>query len=490
MGIIRRSQSIFNNPSLNGFDSITTGIVVDTNDPMEQGRVKVACKSLGDSLPNEDTFDKSDIPWCNVIDFTGGVTSIGELGPEQEPVDGLITFGEIKQIPENGTAIVACLEGNVNYRVVLGVLHPHLTKNGLPSGRYKIKDDGTLDGPLTIDGEPLEPLYSIIREAFDTTGHEWITRGVVLGPYAISDKLANDIDSSFADQKNITLNILGTSVTIPNGYYRGGSSGWGIVSKGQHFIYMDDRPESSKIIIRTTLGRQVILDDTNERIYISTPYGKNFIEMDDGGNVDIYSETRVSISGTEDINLSSEGNVRIFGQEGVHISSLEDVRLTSARHHIQTEEYVANGITYSSRYDDYTITSEKYGVEASEAAIVANGAFLELSGEAKLISSGITHIDGSLVYIAPPSPPPPPSGVSLNLDAAFAYNVNRSPFNMNSEGRNWSRSSLDPNKTDNDQNMNVVTLTSYNDMEFPYSDNRSNKSDLGNVYKRGTHWKR
>src|SRR5699024_7219503 len=108
----------------------------------------------------------------------------------------------------------------------IGILHPHLTKNGLPSGRYKIDEEGRLDGPLTIDNEPLEPIYSILREAFDTEGHEWITRGAVLGPYALSSKIANDIDGTFADEKTITIQLDGGSVTIPNGYYRGGASGW------------------------------------------------------------------------------------------------------------------------------------------------------------------------------------------------------------------------------------------------------------------------
>jgi hypothetical protein len=104
---------------------------------------------------------------------------------------------------------------------------------------------------------------------------------------------------------------------------------------------MSDVDEYCRIRLKTTEGSQIIFDDTNERIYISTAQGKNWVELDEGnGKVYIYSDSKVSIRSKNDINLYSDENINIVANKRVNIKSetravnieaLHDIRLLSTQ---------------------------------------------------------------------------------------------------------------------------------------------------------------
>jgi hypothetical protein len=73
---------------------------------------------------------------------------------------------------------------------------------------------------------------------------------------------------------------------------------------------MDDRPFNSRIKIRTSGGSQIILDDTNERMYLSTGEGESYLELDNKGNIDMYSGNRLSVHAEKDLNFSAGESIR------------------------------------------------------------------------------------------------------------------------------------------------------------------------------------
>jgi hypothetical protein len=92
---------------------------------------------------------------------------------------------------------------------------------------------------------------------------------------------------------------------------------------------MDDRQENCRVRWRTTAGHQIILDDTNERIYIQTAKGRNWIEMDQAGNIDVYTSNKVSIRSRKEINLTSDDTIRMHAAKGIHMYSGGDIRMQS-----------------------------------------------------------------------------------------------------------------------------------------------------------------
>src|ERR1035437_2796747 len=70
-----------------------------------------------------------------------------------------------------------------------------------------------------------------------------------------------------------------------------------LTSPGRHFISFQDIDEFCRTRWKTTEGTQIIMDDTNERIYISTARGRNWMEIDEGsGKIYFYTAAKFNRS--------------------------------------------------------------------------------------------------------------------------------------------------------------------------------------------------
>jgi uncharacterized protein (DUF2345 family) len=119
---------------------------------------------------------------------------------------------------------------------------------------------------------------------------------------------------------------------------------------GKHYMVFSDVDEYCRIRIRTTEGHQMIFDDTNERIYISTAKGRNWIELDESnGKVYLYSDSKVSIRGKNDINLYSDENINIVANKRVNIRSEERAVCLNAKHDIRLVSTDADIMATASR---------------------------------------------------------------------------------------------------------------------------------------------
>lgn len=500
------------------YHGITLGTVVDIGDKQEQNRLRVSCPGLGDAPYSSPNFVLEDIPWARIVDETGGASVSFESGPNGDLTSGLMGHGTVNQIQMFSTAVIACLDGDPSFRVVLGVISPQLIKNTLPVGRYLITDDGTLDGPFTESGTPVQPLFNNLEQAYDKTSYEWLSRGADFQAAVLSNNIAKALMETASDDKELQITLPdGTTITLNQGYDDNKGTVYSKTTPGMHSFSMDDRAQNCRVRMKTTTGRQVLLDDTNERIFVSTPKNRNWVEMDDNGNFDFFSNTRLSIYGANDVNVSSSGHLRLYGKQGVHILSDVDVRIATPTLNLQTgatawnnsgtfdvASSTLNVSTDNMNVDtsSFYVSAESYKVLATEALVTATTLSLVGSSEATLSSattahvySPIVNIGGGLIFANSASSPAVPgvevSPETITLETAtYAYSTNRVPFNYNDSLQMWSRSSLDPSVTDNDDQSNVNDFLNYDNMEFDYLDPRSNIVDLGLTYQRNKHWKR
>jgi hypothetical protein len=84
---------------------------------------------------------------------------------------------------------------------------------------------------------------------------------------------------------------------------------------------MDDRPFNSRVRLKTTAGHQILLDDTNERIYISTGKGKTWLELDEDGHIQIYGESKISIASGKDLCLSAKDNIHMKAGGNIYLET-------------------------------------------------------------------------------------------------------------------------------------------------------------------------
>lgn len=386
--------------------NLTIGVVVDTNDPQQMGRVRAVCTALGDPQdPNE--YKLEDIPWAQYCSPFGGMIENAPRGPNGEQTEGGVAYGWWNPPRVGAQVLVTCIDGDPQYRIYMGCLFGQFTPHTMPHGRhsYNIPVEGstTLDGPLSSGEQNIQPLYDNQTEAFvDRESIEWATRGA-------------DYSASALDPQNVLTSLSQNSddkdhnVNLPNGEQRTRREGYALdrinrqrlyettgnrydnqvhswTSPGFHAISMDDRPENCRMRFRTSTGHQVILDDTNERIYLSTAEGKNWIEMDQKGNLDIYGEQKISLHSDSDVNIDAS-NIRLTG-ENIHLNASNELRLTSGND-LHTKSSNGNLRFYAGQ----SLFTESV---QSTNMLTSSGDFLLTSGGSLgITSTGETTIDCS-----------------------------------------------------------------------------------------------
>ena len=334
------------------YDFITVGTVVDTNDPQQMGRLRIACPAWGDGAAGDLTDDAiQHIPWAMYASPLGGITNFGTKGPEDGEFNGttgVVTYG-MWAIPKiNAQVLVACIDGQPGLRIWLGCLYYQHTPHTMPHGKFTTSSPdypGAPAGPLTHDDTIIQPLYTNYYTAFaeDHTSVEWQTRGADYTVAAVDATLKDISQIKTPDDKDTKLNDdfnyrqgyalsrlepdKPTTTTTKN--FDSQVYSW--TTPGFHAFSMDDRVENCRMRFRTSAGHQVILDDTNERIYIMTAQGKNWVQIDQDGTIDIFAEAKISVRSKDDINFTSDKSIRMHGKEGIHMYSDGNINVESKK---------------------------------------------------------------------------------------------------------------------------------------------------------------
>jgi hypothetical protein len=322
----------------NSARSLTLGLVVNTDDPLEEGRLQIFCPAL-----NDNPKKIQHLPWCAYVTPFGGsinnknfTRGVGDGIPVSE---GAIHYGFWGVADLGAHVLVGCIDGDTRRRFWIGCIPEHQETHTQFNGRFDWSaKNGTPDGPLTSSKGEIQPLYDNWTKAFtDRTSSEWKSRGADYQVSAISvdgngspSKVKGDeyLDESYQGMSSHEKDEWVAAILGAHGYDWSGYKGvgafkasrvFGMSTPGFHSFSMDDRPFNSRIKFRTASGHLFLMDDTNERIYLMTNRGKSWVEMDSNGNIDVFSENRVSIASASDINLTTQGSIRMHAAESIHM---------------------------------------------------------------------------------------------------------------------------------------------------------------------------
>ena len=101
---------------------------------------------------------------------------------------------------------------------------------------------------------------------------------------------------------------------------------------GGHQFVMDDGTTEGLdqfIRIRTSKGNMILLDDTNEQIYIVNAGGTAWIEMTPTGRIDIYTDNDFSVRSKGDINFHTEKDFNLHARGKIQVRSEQTTTLES-----------------------------------------------------------------------------------------------------------------------------------------------------------------
>ena len=290
---------------------LVEGVVVDTSDPQEMGRMKVWCPAVDGDSPTIET-----LPWVLYVSPLAGQAHDYPAGGTGGKSTGPVSYGFFA-VPKIGAQVlVAFLYGDFNQRVYMGSFFRDHGNRSLPAGRNAEGAAATSDS-----FDPIEPTKSNLNAQFQGKLSDSIaqTRGVYERQVAQA-----------ADQKTNTEGYMDRVVEA-------GEEGAGsldpqtycITTPGRHSIIMQDHPKFARLRIKTAEGHQIIFDDANERIYVSTAHGKTWLELDQDGHVHLYGAESISMSAGGDFNLQALGNVNISAGKNLNLNAGGHGRLSA-----------------------------------------------------------------------------------------------------------------------------------------------------------------
>jgi len=326
---------------VNILNGVYVGVVTDTADAIYTGRIKVKFPEFGaEDTPRYVLLITPFGGYTNPKDSSGDPTQYGS--DESSESGSPKSYGMWPQPPATGTEVLVAFttRHQVGYLIgsAIGIDRNHM-----------------------MGGKASALNYS--------------QQGTVL---PVSEK--NPYDATDADTKptdpNSSQNLLNQG--LENDFVRGHSMSsarrespsrvFGITTADGHTISMDDgdaQSNSKNIRVRTKGGAQVLMDDTNQTVFIINHKGNAYIEMDGEGKIDVYSQKDISYHCEGDFNLHAKGNINMQADNGVQIKSTG-----------------ADGVKVEATAGDYDLyTAKDFKFEAGvNGNVIAAGNYKEQAG--------------------------------------------------------------------------------------------------------------
>lgn len=383
------------------YSTFVDGLVVDTNDPQQMGRVKVWCPAV-DGENNK----PENLPWARYISPFAG-QAIDYPAGSGSVAPGPVSYG-FWAIPKQGaTVVIGFLYGDRNLRFYLGSFFPDHGNRSLPAGR-----NAAGGAPTSDSFETVEPTNASLQQQFN--GNLSASQAKTRGAYerqvaqALTDK-----DGTEGYQQSLTETGGSTKQLDPQTYC--------ITTPGRHALIMQDHPETGRVRIKTAEGHQVILDDANERIYVSTAKGNTWLELDQDGHVHIYAGADISMSTAGDFNVSAKGNVNIQAGGNINLDATGHAYLSAC-----------SDIALSSDGTFYATSSADMHLKAGGASNITSGSTIELNGGGSIHqTAGAIHLNGPSAVVATEAPCATPPSIVPNHEPWTR------PASALARGKNW-----------------------------------------------------
>ncbi len=292
---------------------IVEGIVLDTSDPDQMGRCKIWIPAVDGEL-----YSKDELPWAEYASpFNGQVTDY-RSGRQNLTTMGPVSYG-FWSIPKIGSQVlVFFLNGDPNRRLYFASYFGLHCNRSLPDGRNINRPAKGGSGRFSDTYEPIHPSMDNLKQQFKDKldAPQAKSRGVWERQVAQDKNQKDGLDG-------YSVNTVDESVLDPQTYC------W--VTPGHNAIIMQDNPEDCRVRIKTAEGNQIILDDSNERIYVSTARGGCWLEFDEDGHIHLFGKESISIRSGKDLNIVADNNINIEAKNDINIKAVNGAMNVSSK---------------------------------------------------------------------------------------------------------------------------------------------------------------
>jgi len=153
--------------------------------------------------------------------------------------------------------------------------------------------------------------------------------------------------------------------------------------KGGHSLVMDDGDfygKNQMMRLRTTAGHQILMDDTNNNMYVINSEGTCWIELAENGQMHIFTAGGFNLRTKGEINMHSDTNINIHAEENIQMYSGKQIDINTT---------IFNQVST----DKSTIYGSTVQIGGSSAVNLSSG------GGGSFKSSGVLALSGGPIHL-------------------------------------------------------------------------------------------
>ena len=215
---------------------------------------------------------------------------------------------------------IACIPSQLQNHMIPGIAHRGTTTKSAPTlepvteyNKNKLKGPPTPN--TTTANTDVTPTHLLQQTVLETQG--------------LSGDQARGVTTSSA-RRETPSNVYGISTPGPVIKRKHSTPGPGIAyntvtgRKGGHQFVMDDgdlEGHNQLIRIRSSNGGQILINDSIGAIYVINQQGTAWIEMTNGGRIDVYGKDAISLHSETDINLTADNNINMLASNSFNLVS-------------------------------------------------------------------------------------------------------------------------------------------------------------------------
>jgi len=281
---------------INTISGVYPAIVVKNQDSTNLGRIEVRIPEMGNPTSKATRM-------ISLVSPMAGIDGLYDAADDVKADSGTAkSYGMWPQPPAVGTEVLVAFTSS--------------REEGFLIGSMMSKDRNSMMGG------------NASTEAYDPdTGDQYFAQSLEKNPKDNNDSVTRPTESVVDANRK----IQGLAGDLVRGHSQSSarrespSRVFGITTNGGHTFSMDDGATdgsgSQNIRIRSKSGAQILIDDTNDFIFVTNSQGSAYIEIDSDGNIDMYSAKNVSVHAEEDINFHAKQNINMQADQGVNIKS-------------------------------------------------------------------------------------------------------------------------------------------------------------------------
>lgn len=292
------------------------GFIKEATDVQRNGRLRVWIPEFGSAPDNPDGWTI-----CSYCSPFAGATNVDTISKtDTHSFDQTQTSYGMWMVPPdiNNEVLVMFINGDASRGIWIGCLYNQFMNNMIPG--------------MAADAKNWEYPGKVIPVAEYNKWDNIDTPDRAIKPYQktkfkgvgnqglINDKGRGTTTSGARREAPSTVfgiitpgPLIDSNVTSDKFRRKGGSS----------FI-MDDGDGTEYVQLVTKTGAQIRLDETNGFVYMINRDGTAWVQMDQTGNIDIFSAATISLRGQKDINIRADRNVNIEAGQNVFIKAAKD----------------------------------------------------------------------------------------------------------------------------------------------------------------------